>query len=53
MNIENEVIENRGRIKMNEFTLKALINLLSREGVVTKDEVKEELDNLLRSDENS
>ncbi len=47
MQTEKEIIENRGRIRVNELKLKALINILSKEGVVTKEEVEDELNNLL------
>ena len=42
------VLDNKGRIRMNELRLKALINLLDKEGVVIKDEIEEELDRLLK-----
>ncbi|MFC1704907.1 hypothetical protein ACFLZ6_01095 [Nanoarchaeota archaeon] len=50
MDIKNEVIENRGKIRINELKLQALIKILSKEGVVTKAEVKEELNELLEAD---
>ena len=44
MDIEKEVIDNRTRLKMLEMKLDALIGILSKEGVVTKDEVDEALE---------
>ena len=43
MDLEKEIIDNKGEIKMNSLRLKALIKILSKEGVVTKEEVENEL----------
>ena len=48
--IREEVLDNKGEIRMGELRLQALINLLSKEGVITKDEIEEELNNLLALD---
>ena len=47
MNVEKTIIENKGKIKINELRMKALIKVLSKEGIVTKEEVEEELNELL------
>ena len=46
-NNEKEVFDNKAKIRMNDTRIQAVINLLCREGVFTKDEVKEEINNLL------
>lgn len=50
METENQVIENKGKIKINQLKLKALIKILTKEGVVTTEEVETELNEML--DEN-
>ena len=50
MNIEEEILKNKAENKMNKLRLKALINLLSKEGVLTHEEVEEELNNLTKKD---
>ena len=47
MEIENNIVENKGKIKINELKIEALINILVKEGVVTKEEVEEELNRLV------
>ncbi len=47
MNIENDVVENKGKIKMLELKMKALVKLLAKEGVVTTKEVEAEFNKLL------
>ena len=47
MNPEDEIIENKGKIRMNDLKIQALINILSKEGVTTKEEVENELKELL------
>lgn len=46
-NNEKEVFDNKAKIRMNDTRIQAVINLLCREGVFTRDEVKEEINNLL------
>ena len=48
MKIEEEILENKGMTKMNELKLKAIINLLSKEGILTHEEVEEEVNRLIR-----
>ena len=48
MKVESEIIKNQGEIKMNKLRLKALINILNKEGIVTEEEVENELNNLLK-----
>ena len=47
METENQVIENKGKIRINELKLKALIKILTKEGVVTTEEVETELNEML------
>jgi hypothetical protein len=51
MNIEEEILKNKAENKMNKLRLKALINLLSKEGIVIHEELEEELNNLTKKDE--
>jgi hypothetical protein len=51
MKIEEEIIENRGKIKINELKFKALINLLSNEGLLTKEDIDREYSRLLQEDD--
>jgi len=48
MEIENEIMETKARVRMSELRLKALINVLSREGIATSEEIEEELKELLK-----
>lgn len=47
MNINEEVLKNKNKIKLIEVKLEALINLLSKEGVITHQEVEEEVEKLI------
>lgn len=47
MNIEEETIKNKNMGRMNEVKIKAIINLLSKEGILTHEEVEEEVNNLV------
>jgi hypothetical protein len=47
MDIREEIIENKGKIRMNELTVKALINVLSKGGVVVREDIEEELNRLI------
>jgi hypothetical protein len=51
MNIEEETIKNKNRIKMSELKIKAIINLLSKEGILTHEEVEEEVNDLISKKE--
>ena len=46
------VMENKGKIRMNDLRIKALINILSKEGILTSDEVEEELNELVKIKDN-
>jgi polyhydroxyalkanoate synthesis regulator phasin len=41
MDVEKEILENRGQIALLEAKLKAIIELLSKEGLVDEDEFEE------------
>jgi hypothetical protein len=43
MDTRIELLENKARIKMNELRIRALINLLSKEGIITHEEVENEI----------
>jgi len=49
--IEKDVLENKGKIKINELKLQALIKILAKEGVVTTKEVEEELNSMLEKED--
>jgi hypothetical protein len=46
MKNEEEILKNRANIKLNEIRIKAIVNLLSKEGIITHDEFEEEVENL-------
>ena len=47
MNVEEEVIKNKNMVKMCELKIKAIINLLSKEGILTHEEIEKEVSNLI------
>ena len=47
MESEEEIIKNKGKIKILELKLKALINILTKEGITSAEEVEEELSNII------
>jgi len=53
MDIEEETVKNKNMGKMNELKIKAIINLLSREGILTHGEVEEEINDLIGKKEES
>ena len=44
-------MKNRANIKMNDVRLKAIINLLSKEGILTHEEVEQEVNKLINQEE--
>ncbi len=48
MELKEQVIENSTEIKMVDIRLDALINLLSKEGIITHNEVKDEINKILQ-----
>ncbi len=51
MDMEKELIELKGKQKMDELRLKALIKLLSKEGEVSEEEVEDELNRMLEGND--
>ncbi|MCP3682421.1 MAG: hypothetical protein GY861_06985 [bacterium] len=47
METEKEVMENKGKIRMNELKIEALLNLLSNEGVLSHADFERELKELV------
>jgi len=47
VNIEEETIKNKNMNKMNGLKIKAVINLLSKEGIITHEEIEGEVNNLI------
>jgi hypothetical protein len=43
---KEDIAEVRAESKMNEFRVQALLNLLAKEGVVSKDDFNKELESL-------
>lgn len=52
MGVEEEIIKNKGKIKITDLKLKALISILTKEGITSEEEVEEELHNLIEENEN-
>lgn len=48
MDIEAEVMESKGKIRLNELKIEAVINILSKEGIITHEEAEDELNKLLK-----
>ncbi len=46
MEIEKTVAENKAMLKMLELKFDALIELLAKEGILTKEEIEDEIKNL-------
>lgn len=51
MELKEDVMKNKANNKMNELRIQAIINILSKEGILTVDEVDAELDNLIKKSE--
>ena len=51
MGNEKQIIENKGKIRENELRIRALINILSKEGITTDKEVEDELKNIIMESE--
>lgn len=47
----DQIYENKANIKINELKVQALINILSKEGIMTKEEANKELERLLSNKE--
>ena len=52
MDVEKEVVSDKGRIKILELKLKALINILQKEGIATHEEIDAELNDLVDEETN-
>ena len=48
--LKKQVLSNKGKIKIGDLRLHALINILCKEGVVTEEEIEEELNKLLEGE---
>jgi len=46
-----QMVEHNAKIKMNSLKIKAIINLLSKEGIITHKEVEAELEKLIKESE--
>jgi len=44
--IEKNILENKGKIKITELKLQALIKILTKEGIVTTEEIETELNSM-------
>jgi len=51
MNIEEELTKQKAQLKMIELKLDALITLLKREGILTQEELDDNLDKLVHGEE--
>ena len=48
MDVNEEVLKNKNKIKLVEIKIEALVNLLSNEGIITHNEVEEEVEKLIK-----
>lgn len=47
METDEEIIKNKGKLKMIDLKLKALISILKKEGITSEEEVEEHLSKLI------
>ena len=52
MEEQSQVFENKAKIKMLEDKLQALVNVLSKEGIISSEDVENELNDVIGVDEN-
>jgi len=50
MNVEKEIVENKAKLEMLELRVKALMKILSKEGVILEEEVERELDSIIKEE---
>ena len=43
-----EILENKGKLRELEIKLEAIISLLEKEGILTKQEIEEEFEELIK-----
>lgn len=46
--VEKDILENKAKIKMLELKIDAIINLLSKEGIILNEEVEKEINSIIR-----
>ena len=51
METSEEVMKNKGKIRMNELRIKAIIKLLEKEGIIIEKEIDDKVSELLKEDE--
>lgn len=48
MEIEKELLENRAVMRMNAAKIDAIVSILSREGILDEEELKQEIENRIK-----
>lgn len=48
MEVKEEITKNKTKIRMNEIKINALVNLLSKEGIVTSEEFEQEIEEITK-----
>jgi len=51
MSFEKDILENKAKLRMLELKLDAVINILIKEGIMLKEELDLELNNLIKKGE--
>jgi len=52
MNLEQEILEQKAKIRMLEYKIQALINLLAKEGTILEEEMQAEINSILQEEKN-
>jgi hypothetical protein len=50
MNLEKEVLEQKAKIRMLEYKIQALQNLLNNEGIIVDDELETEIKSVMNEE---
>lgn len=50
MNLEKEILEQKAKIRMLEYKIQALQNLLNNEGIIVDDELETELKSVMNEE---
>lgn len=48
MNLEKEILEQKAKLRMLEYKIQALINILNKEGTILEEELETELNSILQ-----
>jgi len=50
MDVKEDVLKNKASIRLNQVKINAIINILSKEGILTHEEVDEEIKDIIKND---